>query len=361
MELLENTYLMSLIKNNNLNTTNTTDNCKGLNNITQISPIFISAYLIQSSNSIDYYMPVNEWQFNINNPVLLQILNSIRYESNKGCSLYNMVYSLINMPNNIEEISTTDNKAFKINHITNKNQIDQFIKKHKNQIVNNQGSLYGSITQLISCSLNIYASWNWLCESAKYKLFHNNKVIRLDFCEDIKLQKNVFDNHVVSYLIPTSNGDFIGFRYTLCDDNSKFENLISIGANWYNYKTYSHNYKGFRLPAFHKSITMESIKPMKYSKIHTYSISAQQYDCILSVSECGHYISRKYPDIDRSCGWNDFRRDDDKYINFYTPDDTDFPSKFKFCVEVFYSKTNGSCVNTTTILATMIDENDLIY
>ena len=226
MELLENTYLMSLIKNNNLNTTNTTDNCKGLNNITQISPIFISAYLIQSSNSIDYYMPVNEWQFNINNPVLLQILNSIRYESNKGCSLYDMVYSLINMPNNIEEISTTDNKAFKINHITNKNQIDQFIKKHKNQIVTNQGSLYGSITQLISCSLNIYAGWNWLCESAKYKLFHNNKVIRLDFCEDIKLQKNVFDNHVVSYLIPTSNGDFIGFRYTLCDDNSKFEDLI---------------------------------------------------------------------------------------------------------------------------------------
>ena len=318
---------------------------------------YMAACMICAGDNEYEQVPLEGWRFSIDDPGISDIMTNIKCTVRPEEITHDMVSYLSRTCINTNK---SEDKALKVISTTDRQHMYNILNKW-NAVTDFSPTAGWRNTILTACSLNIQLGWDWASPSTNLTSLYSGKAIQIDCCESIRLHTNLYGDFVLSYLIPTKNNNYIGFRYTLpSTSESTFSNIIKLSSSWRNYTVCAnHKFKGVRLPCFSKKITKKSIATFNKARVYTTPVECIWVDTELSISKFGHNLSTKMlpqnNNIMRICP----DENDSDYLEFYERTSTGSPSNFNICVEVYYAPSDGSFSDTDTIYSSMINSEDI--
>ena len=179
----------------------------------------------------------------------------------------------------------------------------------------------------------------------------------MDFCDDVTLEKNIFDDYVVTLKFVTYTDYHIGLRFTLPSSSDRsLDELMCIASDNTNFKTINnHSFSGVRIPCFKTQINNEY--SLKNTEVDSWNIVPFIENNALSIDKTGIYLGKSKNNYVHDNKWNETYLEKKNYLNFYKEDSSYCPEKFHFFVEVFSINRNNVCEQPATIIAASIDES----
>ena len=295
------------------------------------------------------------WNFNKDTSYTLSIKNMIQYQSAKYGFYYKLINWLTRLSDDIE-YGRSPSKAFSITVTTDYTDIIRLSK-----LYNDKPKLL-PIYRDTSCIFihilyNILIPWTSLTKESKLKFKLNNSVIQIDFCDDVTLEKNIFDDYVVTLKFVTYTDYYMGLRFTLPSSTDRtLDELMCITADNTNFKKINnHSFSGVRIPCFKTQINNEY--SLKNTQVNSWNIVPFIQNNVLSIDKAGIYLGKSKNNYVHDNKWNEIYLEKKNYLNFYKEDSSYCPENFHFFVELFTINRNNVCEQPASIIAASIDES----
>lgn len=295
------------------------------------------------------------WNFNEDTSYTLSIKNMIKYQSTKYGFYYKLINWLTRLSDDIE-YGRSPSKAFSITVTTDYTDIIQLSKLYNSKpkllpIYRDTNCIF------IHILYNILIPWTSLTKESKLKFKLNNSVLQMDFCDDVTLEKNIFNDYVVTLKFVTYTDYHIGLRFTLPSSSDRsLDELMCIASDNTNFKTINnHSFSGVRIPCFKTQINNEY--SLKNTELDSWNIVPFIENNVLSLDKNGIYLGKSKAEFDNDNMWNETYLEKKNYLNFYKEDPSYCPEKFHFFVELFTINRNNICEQSATIIAASIDES----
>ena len=111
----------------------------------------------------------------------------------------------------------------------------------------------------------------------------------MDFCDDVTLEKNIFDDYVVTLKFVTYTDYHIGLRFTLPSSDRSLDELMCISSDNTNFKTINnHPFSGVRIPCFKTQINNEY--SLKNTEVDSWNIVPFIENNVLSIDKLAYIL-----------------------------------------------------------------------
>ena len=152
---------------------------------------------------------------------------------------------------------------------------------------------------------NILIPWTSISKESKLKFKLNNSVAQIDFCDGVTLEKNIFDDYVVTLKFVTYTDYHIGLRFTLPSSSDRnLDELMCIASDNTNFKSINnHSFSGVRIPCFKTQINNEY--SLKNTEVDSWNIVPFIENNVLSIDKTGIYLGKSKNNYVHDNKWNE--------------------------------------------------------
>tara|TARA_E500000178_G_C17032841_1_gene761528 strand:- start:3917 stop:4990 length:1074 start_codon:yes stop_codon:yes gene_type:complete len=293
--------------------------------------------------------------FNKDTSFTLSLKNMIQYQSNNHGFYYKLINWLTRLSEDIE-YGRSLSRAFTVTVTTDYSDIIR-LSKQNNYKTNLLPKYRDTNCIFIHILYNILIPWTSLTKESKLMFRLNNSVLQMDFCEDVTLEKNIFDDYVVTLKFITYTDYYIGMRFTMPSSIDRtLDEIMCLSSDNTNFKVINnHSFHGVRIPCFQTPINNEY--SLKNTEVSSWNIVPFMENNVLSLDKTGIYLGKSKNNYDNNNMWNETHLEKKNYLKFYQEDSSYCPENFNFFVEMFTINRNNVSEQSATIIAASIDES----